>query len=139
MKRRFLFTLILAAGLLLVLAGCSVLPSRGPQVRFVSPENGAAVSSPVHVVMDAQDFTVEAAGEIKEGAGHLHIMVDAPCLPAGEIVPKDDTHLHYGDGSTEAHLELAPGEHTLCLQAADGAHTALPGAAMTQTISVTVR
>ncbi len=139
MKANTLFTVLLVAGLLITLAACSIIPDRSPQVRFVSPENGAAVSSPVHVVMEAQNFTVEEAGEINEGAGHLHIMVDAPCVPVGEIVPKDETHLHYGDGSTEAHLELAPGEHTLCLQAADGAHTALPGSGITQTITINVR
>ena len=93
----------------------------------------------LNVVMEAQNFTVEEAGQINEGSGHLHIMVDVPCVPVGQIVPKDETHLHYGDGSTEASLELAPGEHTLCLQAADGAHTALPGSGMTQTITVNVR
>jgi hypothetical protein len=139
MQAKNLFAFILGAFGLLFLAACALSPNREPRVSFASPQSGAAVSSPIHIVMEAEDFTVEKAGEINEGSGHLHIMVDAPCMPAGEIVPKDDNHLHYGDGSTEATLELAPGEHTLCLQAADGAHTALPGSGMTQTITVNVR
>lgn len=139
MTSKSIFTVLLVTSLLALLSGCSLLPNGNPQVRFISPDNGAVVSSPVQVEMEAQDFTVEQAGEIREGAGHLHIMVDTPCVPAGEIVPKDETHLHYGDGSMEAQLELTPGEHTLCLQAADGAHTALPGSGMTQTITVNVR
>ncbi len=60
-------------------------------------------------------------------------------MTAGEAIPKDDNHQHFGDGSTEADLELAAGTHTLCLQAADGAHVALVGDGMTQQITVTVR
>lgn len=112
----------------------------GSSVRFAEPRDGASVAAPVRVVMSAENFTVEPAGDgaIHDGAGHLHIMVDTPCVEAGQTVPKDETHLHFGDGSTETELALSPGEHTLCLQAADGAHTALPGEGMTHTISVTV-
>jgi hypothetical protein len=85
--------------------------------------------------MGAESFTIEPAGEIREGAGHLHIMVDVPCVSVGQTVPADDNHLHYGKAQTEAELTLTPGKHTLCLQAADGAHTALN---LTQTIEVTV-
>ncbi len=128
--------LLLVVGLLLSACG----GASGPTVRFTEPRDGANVAAPVRVVMSAENFTVEPAGDgtIHDGAGHLHIMVDTPCIAAGQTVPKDETHLHFGDGSTETELALAPGEHTLCLQAADGAHTALPGEGMTHTISVTV-
>ena len=129
---------LLIAGLLL--AGCGGGGSAEPGVRFAEPSDGASVAAPVRVVMAAENFTVEPAGDgtVHEGAGHLHIMVDTPCIEAGNTIPKDETHLHFGDGSTETELDLAPGSHTLCLQAADGAHTALPGEGMTHTISVTV-
>lgn len=133
----------------LALAGCAVpaavstasQPSEPTAARifFTTPENGATVANPVKVQMGAENFSVEAAGEIKPGAGHLHILVDADCIEAGNVIPKDETHLHYGQGQIEAELELAPGEHTLCLQAADGAHFALPGDGMTQIISLTVQ
>ena len=110
-----------------------------PRVYFVSPANGAAVSSPVHVTLGVEHFTVEPAGVAKPGAGHLHIMVDTACLAAGSIIPKDAQHLHYGQGQLAADLELTPGQHTLCLQAADGAHTALAGASLTQQITLTVQ
>ena len=128
-----LFLLILLA---LVLSACG--GSKAPQVSFQTPKDEAAVASPVHVKLQAENFTVEAAGDVHPGAGHLHIMIDTPCLAAGEVIPKDDNHRHFGDGSTEVDLELASGTHTLCLQAADGAHVALEGAGMTQQISVTV-
>ena len=84
-------------------------------------------------------FTIEPAGEVKAGAGHLHIIVDAACVAAGQIVPADDSHLHYGKAQTEATLELTPGTHTLCLQAADGVHTALASEGATQVVTITVR
>jgi hypothetical protein len=108
-------------------------------VAFVEPQSGATVSSPVLVKMAAENFTVEPAGEVKAGAGHLHIIVDQDCVAAGQVITKDDVHLHYGQGQLEAQLELTPGQHTLCLQAADGAHVALAGAGMTQKITVTVK
>lgn len=124
--------------IVLVMAGCG--GNTEPTVRFAEPRDGASVAAPVRVVMAAENFTVEPAGDgtVHDGAGHLHIMVDTPCVDAGQTIPKDDTHLHFGDGSTETELALSPGEHTLCLQAADGAHTALPGEGMTHSISITV-
>lgn len=53
-------------------------------------------------------------------------------------MPKDEAHLHDGQGQLEAELTLAPGAHTLCLQAADGNHVALAGDGMTQIVSITV-
>jgi hypothetical protein len=123
-----------------VLSACTTtLASPPARVFFLEPQNEAVVDSPVQVRLGAENFTIEPAGEVRQGAGHLHIMVDTPCLAAGEVIPKDERHLHYGDGQREATLELAPGQHTLCLQAADGAHRALAGTGMTQMITVDVR
>ncbi len=134
--------LVVAASLLamLVLSACSGGASgANGSVSFVDLKDGMAVSSPLLVKMAADNFTVEPAGEVKAGHGHLHITIDGDCIAAGQAVPKDDTHLHYGQGQVEATLELAPGAHTLCLQAADGAHIALPGNDLTEKISITVQ
>lgn len=136
----------LAGALLFLAAACTPLEAPGaaseadtsPRVYFVEPADGATVDAALVVKMGAQNFTVEPAGAIKAGAGHLHILVDTPCLNPGTVVPKDDQHIHYGQGQMEAELQLAPGAHTLCLQAADGAHTTLPGDGMAQIINVTV-
>jgi hypothetical protein len=141
-----------AAGLLgvslivLILAGTALLfratgggKATDGRVLIVEPQNGAAVSSPVLVKMAAEKFKVEPAGMVANGRGHLHILVDTPCMAAGQVIPKDDRHLHYGKGQLEAELALAPGTHTLCLQAANGAHVALDGEGMRQTISVLVK
>ena len=137
---RYLRSLRLLALLPLLLGACaSPASSPTPRVSFSSPADGATVSSPVHVKLAAENFTVEPAGAVKAGAGHLHIMVDTDCVAAGQVITKDAQHLHYGQGQLEADLELAPGTHTLCLQAADGAHTALSGDGMTQKITITVQ
>lgn len=123
-----------------LLAGCAqTQASSGPRVFFTEPKGGASVSAPVTVKMGAENFTVEPAGEVKEGRGHLHIMVDTDCVAPGEVIPKDDSHLHYGQGQMEASLDLAPGVHRLCLQAADGAHRAVQGEGLKHEISVTVK
>ncbi len=132
----------LALVLLLLVAGLSARAASGAgqaRVFFISPSDGATVASPVKVAMGTENFTVEPAGPVKAGAGHLHIMVDTDCVAAGTVVPADVTHLHYGKGQLEAELALSPGTHTLCLQAADGAHIALAGAGMTQKITLTVK
>jgi hypothetical protein len=129
---------LIPLALLLLAAACRPAAADEPRVYFVEPADGATVSGPVNVKLAAENFTIEPAGEVKAGAGHLHIMVDTDCVAPGVIVPKDDTHLHYGQGQLEATLELAPGRHTLCLQAADGAHTALSEDGLTQVINITV-
>jgi hypothetical protein len=55
----------------------------------------------------------------------------------GTVVPKDDTHLHYGQAQTEAQLMLTPGPHTLTMQFADGAHMSY-GPQMSASIKITV-
>jgi hypothetical protein len=102
--------------------GCGVAER---SVEITYPLEGAVVTSPVAITMQAHGFTVEPAGEVRPDAGHLHVMVDVPCVEPGQVVPRDESHLHFGDGQTGTSIDLEPGEHTLCLQAADGAHVAL--------------
>ena len=110
-----------------------------PSVRFGLPANGPTVTSPFEVAMLATGLIVEPSGEVNEGAGHFHILVNTDFTPAGQIIPTDDQHLHYGQGQTTATLELGPGEHTLRLQFADGLHTALEGDQYRDTITVNRR
>jgi hypothetical protein len=106
-----------------------------PSVAFLEPAAGATVTSPVHLALAAYNFTVEPAGAVHPDAGHLHVMVDVPCVDPGQAIPKDEQHVHLGAGQTETDLTLAPGDHTLCLQAADGQHTALD---ITRELKITV-
>ena len=110
---------------------------RSSKVFFKAPEDGASVKSPVKVEMGVEGMEVRPAGELVAGTGHHHILVNAEAMANGEVVPKDETHIHYGKGQTEAELELAPGEYTLTMQFADGMHRSY-GPALSASIKVTV-
>jgi len=72
--------------------------------------------------MGIEGLTVEPSGDIRDGFGHHHILVDVEFTPVGQEIPIDMRHIHFGKGQTEASLELDPGEHTLRLVFADGEH-----------------
>ena len=144
-RRPVVRILLAAAALALVAAACGdtdapddaagAPEASGPAVAFASPEDGAEVANPVAVEFTTNEFTLEPAGEVHEHAGHLHVMVDVPCVEPGQAIPRDANHIHFGKGQTEGKIDLAAGEHTLCLQAGDGAHVALD---LTDEIHVTV-
>jgi plastocyanin len=107
-------------------------------VSFTSPSDGATVTTPVSFEMAAENFTVEAASNgVRDGAGHLHILVDQPAVEPGAVIPNNEPngYYHYGDGSTTAEISLEPGTHTVRVQAGDAKHRAYD---LTDTIQVTV-
>jgi hypothetical protein len=112
-------------------------PPAAARVWFIEPQDGAKVKSPLNVVFGVEGYEVQAAGEVAPGTGHHHLIVDGQAVPMGTVVPKDEKHIHYGQGQTETTVELAPGEHTLTMQFADGAHGSL-GPSASATIRVTV-
>lgn len=131
---------VMLGATLLLLSSCSDADDEAETLEpgvlsIVAPEDGSTVSGPVTVTMVADDFVVEAAGEVRSNAGHLHLMIDVGCVTPGEVIPADGSHLHLGDGRTEVELDLQPGEYTLCAQAGDGVHTAL---ALTDTVTISV-
>ncbi len=117
--------------------GETMKPPEGAKVMFVEPADGATVKSPVMVKMGVEGMKVQPAGELTEGTGHHHIIVDSEPVPFGTAVPADETHIHFGKGQTETELELEPGEHTLMLQFADGAHRSY-GEPLSAKITITV-
>ncbi len=106
-------------------------------VNILSPADGEKVKSPVKVIMQVQGMEVEPAGEVTPNGGHHHLIIDGEGVPQGNVVPSDDTHIHFGKGQTEAEVELAPGTHTLTLQFANGVHMSY-GKDMAETITIEV-
>ncbi|MGA0830474.1 MAG: DUF4399 domain-containing protein [Nitriliruptoraceae bacterium] len=112
-----------------------------PAARILHPPDGAVLGSPVPVVLAADGVVLVPCGPAAACEGHLNVLVDRPCLPAGELVPSgslraDDLGVHaLTDGSRVLLLDLAPGEHTLCAQLADGTRVAF---GVTDTATVTV-
>lgn len=119
----------------------ATLTQADPAVRvyFAQPADGATVGTPFTVQMAAEGIAVEPAGEVKEGSGHFHILVNADFVETGQVIPTDEKHLHYGTGATEAELALKPGTYTLRLQFANGAHITMDGDEYRDEIQVTVK
>ncbi len=134
--RRFAFAYVAA---MLLLTGCAQMqPRPDKSVYFVEPKDGATVTSPFKVVFGVKGMAVEPAGEIKADSGHHHLLINLDAIRAGDAIPVDDTHLHFGKAQTEAEVKLAPGNYTLTLQYANGAHVSY-GPPMAATIHVTVK
>ncbi len=106
-------------------------------VYFVNLKEGDQVKSPVIIQMGVNGMEVEAAGNMNEGKGHHHIIIDGTFEPKGTMVPKDETHLHFGQGQIVDTLPLSPGKHTLTLQFANGMHESY-GEEWSKTIAINV-
>ncbi|MFM7523601.1 MAG: DUF4399 domain-containing protein, partial [Betaproteobacteria bacterium] len=74
----------------------------------------------------------------KEGTGHHHLIINSADIAAGDAIPMDDQHRHFGKGQTETEINLPPGRYRLTMQFADGAHRSY-GEKMRKTIEVTVK
>ena len=107
-------------------------------VDFIEPKNNATVSSPFKVKFGLEGMQVAPAGEIKEGTGHHHLLINVVDIPEGTPIPMDDQHRHFGKGQTETEITLPPGRYRLTMQFADGAHRSY-GEKMRKTIEVTVK
>jgi hypothetical protein len=117
-------------------------PVAGGRVFFVTPADGATVPEQFEVEFGVEGKRVEpaAAGatERDPAVGHHHLLIGTGPIADMEIIPKDETHLHYGDGATKTTVELPPGKHELTMQFADGAHRSY-GPAWAATITVEVQ
>ena len=110
----------------------------GASVFFITPEDGATVSSPVTIEFGIEEMTLAPAGVNDAHSGHHHLLVDTQ-LPALDMpIPADPNHIHFGDGSMATELTLDPGEHTLLLLLGDHLHIPHEPPVSSPTISITV-
>ena len=141
------------SGLLLLALGLPALgqdaapaaPARTPappnaMVYFLSPANGATVSSPVTVRFGLRGMGVAPAGVTNPNTGHHHLLVDVDTLPPDNLpIPNDATHRHFGLGQTETELTLPPGQHTLQLVLGDALHIPHQPPVVSEKITITVQ
>ena len=134
---RKLMFVVLAA---LFASACATASQPKPRVFFVEPTDGATVAQEFKVVMGVEGMQVKPLGTMDTDTGHHHLLINAPDVAEGEIVPVDkpEQYKHFGKGQTETSVKLAPGKYTLTLQFADGAHRSY-GERMRKSISVTVQ
>ncbi|GGY22474.1 hypothetical protein GCM10008098_14610 [Rhodanobacter panaciterrae] len=109
-------------------------------VYIISPSDGATVGQEFTVRFGLKGMGVAPAGVAKEGTGHHHLLVDVKELPpTGQPIPKDDNHLHFGAGQTEATLKLKPGTHTLQLELGDANHVPFDPPLVSKRITIHVK
>jgi len=106
------------------------------QVMFVEPLDDATVPQTFTVKTASLGLPVEPAGAIREGAGHMHILVNEDFVL--EVVPEDETHIHLDEGQLSTELSLDPGTYSLRLQMANGSHQAVMGDQYRDEITITV-
>lgn len=143
--KRILFALALvstaAAAIAADAPGLPVTKSpAGAEVYIISPKDGATVGQEFTVEFGLKGMGVAPAGVKKDGTGHHHLLVDVKDLPAaGQVIPKDENHLHFGNGQTETTVKLKPGTHTLQLELADENHIPFDPAVVSKKITVHVK
>ena len=122
-------------------AGLPITPAPGgAEVYIISPVNGATVGQEVTVRFGLKGMGVAPAGVSKERTGHHHLLVDVKELPAaGQPIPNDANHIHFGGGQTETTLKLAPGTHTLQLELGDQNHVPFEPALVSKKITIDVK
>jgi hypothetical protein len=110
----------------------------GARAFFITPADGASVTSPFTVEFGIEGMEIVAAGVDQKNSGHHHLLIDTGLPPLGAPVPSDKNHRHFGDGSTSVELELEPGEHTLQLLLGDHLHVPHEPPVTSEVITVTV-
>ena len=110
----------------------------GARVWFVTPGDGAVLTSPFVVEFGLEGMGLLPAGEIGEHTGHHHLLVDTG-LPRMDLpLITDDNHMHFGLAQTSVEVSLAPGSHTLQLLLGDDLHIPHEPPVMSEVITVEV-
>ncbi len=134
-KLFLLFFLVYAA----VAIASPVSAPEDASLYFITPEDGAVVSSPVTVRFGLSGMGVAPVGVQHPDTGHHHLLVNVDPLPAmDKPIPADEQHIHFGGGQTEVELELPPGTHTLQLLLGDHFHIPHDPPVVSERITVVV-
>ena len=111
----------------------------GPRVKIVSPANGATVTGPVTIKLQATGVKIVPATVERPGTGHHHLFVDHDLTWITDTIPAGSPGIfHLGRGQTEFVLDsLKPGPHRVIAVVADWRHIPLnPLVADTVTFTV---
>ncbi|NNJ55042.1 MAG: DUF4399 domain-containing protein [Bacteroidia bacterium] len=106
-------------------------------VFFTNIKNGDTLTSPFLIEMGIEGMQVEPKGEVHEGFGHHHLLINNGFTPEGIVIIADSMNIHYGGGETSDSVSLNPGDYMLTLQFGEGNHVSY-GEKWSQTINVTV-
>jgi hypothetical protein len=105
------------------------------------PNDGQVVAAgkPFRVWFGLRNMGVAPKGVAYPNTGHHHLLIDTDLPAAGEEIPSDRNHLHFGAGETETMLELPAGKHTLQLLMGDEHHVPHEPPVHSKKITITVR
>jgi len=134
------------AAVVLALGAAALLPSaaqaqaaRKVTVQITSPRNGATVTGPVLITLQATGVQIVPASVERPGTGHHHLFVDHDLTWISDTIPMGSPGiLHLGRGQTEFVLDsLKPGPHRVIVLIANWQHVPLnPLVADTVTFTV---
>ena len=101
--------------------------SKPAKVKITAPANGATVSGPVKVTLQATGVEIVPATDERPSTGHHHLFVDHDVTPVDDTIPRGVTGiLHLGRGQTEFVLDsLKPGPHRVIAVVANWKHIPL--------------
>ncbi len=111
----------------------------GAKVFIIEPADGATVTNPVTVKFGAEGVEIAPAGTDNPNSGHHHLLIDSAIPDLNSAIPKDEHHVHYGKGQTEATVELKPGKHTLQLLLGDKNHIPTDPPVESPVVTITVQ
>lgn len=131
-------TVFLRRSIAVIAASLLATSAYAQSVSFVEPADGATVTSPFKVKFAVSGMAVKPAGDMTAKTGHHHLLINTGPMKAGDMIPMDDKHLHFGKGQTETDVTLPPGQYTLTMQFANGAHQSY-GPELSKSIQVTVK
>lgn len=142
--RRLWVGFVLSGVVALAFAASPALPVRkapaGARVYIISPSDGVTVGREVTVRFGLSGMGVAPAGVEKKETGHHHLLIDVATLPpAGQPIPNDEHHKHFGGGQTETLLHLSPGTHTLQLELGDANHVPFDPPVVSKRITIHVK
>lgn len=140
MQKAIIAVALAAASWAALPAGAATPAPKDAEVHFIWPHDGSVIKGgKFWVRMGLRNMGVAPKGVQHPKAGHHHLLVDTDPPPAGQEIPSDRNHLHFGAGETEARVELPPGTHTLQLLVGDQKHIPHDPPIISKKITVTVR
>jgi hypothetical protein len=137
-------TLFAAAAMTALLAGGPAGSATAPANAYLYigwPNDGQVLPAgkPFRVWFGLRNMGVAPKGVAFKDTGHHHLLIDTELPPAGQEIPSDRNHLHFGAGETETMVELPPGKHTLQLLMGDEHHVPHTPIVASKKITITIR
>ncbi len=125
--KTWISAITVALGIIAVLPSAAAAQAKKATVRITQPKDGAVLSGPVLIKLEATGVRIVPASVELPGTGHHHLFVDHPLNWISDTIPQGSPGIiHLGRGQTEFTLDsLAPGPHRVIALVADWRHVPL--------------